>query len=100
MSTADGSIRVHNPMGYPPTVTPLSMAPRFDTLEGKTVYLIDTRFDDGDKLLEQIEAWFGENMPSVNTVFVSKIGVYTEDDPRLWNEIRDRGAAAIMAVGH
>ena len=93
-------IRVYNPMGYPPQITQLRMAPRMKTLDGQTVYLIDTRFDDGDRLLEQIEAWLGEHMPSVKTVFVSKIGVYTEDDPRLWAEIHDRGAAAIMAVGH
>jgi len=94
------AIRVHHPMGYPPQITQLRMAPRMETLEGQTVYLIDTRFDDGDRLLEQIETWFKTHMPSVNTVFVSKIGVYTEDDPRLWAEIRDSGGAAIMAVGH
>ena len=99
MSAAD-KLTVYNPMGFPPKITPLKMAERLKTLEGKSVYLIDTRFDDGDRLLEQIEAWFSEHMPSVNTVFVSKIGVYTEDDPRLWEEIRDAGAAAIMAVGH
>jgi hypothetical protein len=93
-------LKVLNPMGYPPEITQLGMAPRFDTLEGKKVYLIDTRFDDGDRLLEQIEAWFKENMPSVETVFVSKIGVYTEDDPRLWEEIQRENAVAIMAVGH
>lgn len=98
--TQGGKIQVYNPQGFPPKVTPLAMAPRFDTVEGKSVYLIDTRFDDGDRLLEQIEAWFAEHMPLVNTVFVSKIGVYAEDDPRLWEEIRNEGAAAIMAVGH
>ena len=97
---SQGKITVYNPAGFPPKITPLTMAPRLESLEGKKVYLIDTRFDDGDRLLEQIEAWFGEHMPAVETVFVSKIGVYTEDDPRLWEEIRDAGAAAIMAVGH
>ena len=91
---------VHNPMGYPPQITQVQMAPRLKSLEGKAVYLIDTRFDDGDRLLEQIEIWFHKHMPTVETVFVSKIGVYTEDDPRLWAEIRDSGGAAIMAVGH
>ena len=41
-------IRVMNPMGYPPKITQLGMAPRLDTLDGKTVYLVDCRFDDGD----------------------------------------------------
>jgi hypothetical protein len=93
-------IKVMNPMGYPPEIVPLGMAPRLDTLDGKTVYLVDTRFDDGDRLLRQMEAWFAEQMPQVNTVFVSKRGVYTEDDPQLFQEIKEKGDAMIMTVGH
>lgn len=89
-----------NPMGYPPTITPSGMAPRLDTLDEKTVYLVDCRFDDGDILLRQMQAWFAEHAPSVRTVFVRKSGVYTEDDPRLFEEIREKGDAAIVGVGH
>ena len=89
-----------NPMGYPPKITQLGMAPRLDTLEGKTIYLVDVRFDDGDRLLKQMQAWFEENMPGVKTVFVQKAGVYTEDDPKLFEEIKAKGDAMIMAVGH
>ena len=91
---------VMNPMGYPPTIEQLGMAPRLDTLDGKTVYLVDARFDDGDILLQQMQAWFAEHMPRVETVCVSKSGVYTQDDPRLFEEIRERGDAMVMAVGH
>jgi hypothetical protein len=93
-------IKVMNPMGYPPKIAQLGMAPRLDTLEGKTVYLVDTRFDDGDRLLQQMQAWFAEHMSTVNTVLVSKSGVYTEDDPELFQEIAEQGDAMIMAVGH
>ena len=89
-----------NPVGYPPTIEQLGMAPRLDSLDGKTVYLVDTRFDDGDILLRQMEAWFAEHMPRVKTVFVSKSGVYTEDDPDLFQEIKEKGDAMIMTVGH
>ena len=34
------------------------LAPRLDTLDGKTVYLVDCRFDDSDVFLEQMQAWF------------------------------------------
>jgi hypothetical protein len=91
---------VMNPMGYPPTIKQLRMAPRLDTLDGKTVYLVDVRFDDGDLLLQQMRAWFVEHMPQVNTVFVRKSGVYMEDDPGLFQEIREKGDAMILAVGH
>jgi len=89
-----------NPRGYPPTIEQLGMAPRLDSLEGKTLYLVDTRFDDGDLLLQQMQAWFVEHMPTVQTVCVSKSGVYTEDDPELFQEIKEKGDAMIMAIGH
>ena len=93
-------IKVMNPMGYPPKVTQLGMAPRLETLEGKTVYLVDCRFDDGDLLMGQMQAWFAEHMPSVKTVLRSKAGVYTEDDPELFQEIREVGDALVLGVGH
>ncbi len=93
-------LTVMNPMGYPPKITQLGMAPRPGALEGKTVYLIDCRFDDSDIFLRQMQAWFNEHMPGVNAAFVQKSGVYTEDDPKLFEEIREKGAAAIVGVGH
>jgi hypothetical protein len=93
-------VSVLNPTGYPPQVTQLGMAPRLDTLEGKTVYLVDCRFDDGDLLMAQMQAWFTENMPSVKTVLRSKSGVYTEDDPELFQEIQGKGDALVLGVGH
>jgi hypothetical protein len=39
-------------------------------------------------------------MPKVNTAFVQKSGVYTEDDPELFREIKEKGHAMIMAIGH
>jgi hypothetical protein len=93
-------IKVYNPMGDPPQITQLGMAERPETLEGKTVYLVDCRFDDGDLLLGQMAAWFNEHMPSVKTVLKSKSGVYTQDDPELFQEIQEKGDALVLGVGH
>lgn len=76
------------------------MAPRLDTLEGKTVYLVDTGFSGGGLLLQQMQLWFNKNMPSVTVVFRKKAGPYMDDDKPLWNEIKQKGNAAIMAIGH
>ena len=92
--------RAMNPMGYPPKITQLGMAPRLDTLEGDTVYLVDCRFDDGDLLMGQMQNWFAEHMPSVKTALRSKAGVYTEDDPELFQEIKVKGDALVLGVGH
>ena len=91
---------VWNPMGYPPRIAAAGMAPRLGSLAGKTVYLVDCRFDDGDILMGQMQDWFGEHMPEVETVLRRKSGVYTERDPELYEEIRARGAVAVVAVGH
>ncbi len=87
-------------MGYPPKVTQLAMALRPDTLEGKPVYLVDCRFDDGDVLMKQMQNWFHENMPTVQTELRRKAGVHKEHDPELFEEIRSRDGAAIIGVGH
>ncbi len=91
---------VMNPMGFPPQIEPASMAPRLNRLEGKTVYLVDARFDDSDRFLQQMQHWFEEHMPETQTVFVSKSGVYTEEDWDLWAKIKEKGDAMIMGVGH
>ena len=58
---------VHNPLGYPPKVARKTPAGRLDTLDGRTIYLVDVRFDDSIELLRQVEAWFHRHMPSVTT---------------------------------
>ena len=99
-ATANGNIEALNPKGTPPPVKLVPMAPRLDTLEGKTVYLVDTGFMGGGTLLQQMQIWFGKNMPNVTVVFRKKAGSYMEDDPALWKEIKAKGNAAIMAIGH
>jgi hypothetical protein len=44
-------ISVLNPLGYPPKPTRKSVADRLESLDGKTIYLVDCRFDDSIELL-------------------------------------------------
>jgi hypothetical protein len=89
-----------NPKGIPPSIQLIPMAPRLDSLDGKTVYLVDTGFHGSDLLLHQVELWFNRNMPSVTLVFRRKAGPYAQDDPPLWKEIKEKGNAVVMATGH
>jgi hypothetical protein len=89
-----------NPKGTPPAIQLIPMAPRLTSLDGKTVWLVDTGFEGGGMLLEQIRLWFTQNLPTVNVIFRRKAGPYMEDDPALWKEIKEKGDAAIMAIGH
>jgi hypothetical protein len=97
---AHDELTVLNPTGFAPKITRKELAPRLDTLDGKTVYLVDCRFDDSDVFLKQLQAWFAEHMPAVTTVFKPISSVYLKDDPATWEEIKARGQAAIVGVGH
>ena len=89
-----------NPRGYPPKIERRALAPRLDTLDGKTIYLVDCRFDDSELLLKEIQNWFRARMPSVKTVLTRISSVYTKDSPETWEEIKAKGDAAIIGVGH
>jgi hypothetical protein len=93
-------ITVLNPAGYPPKVTAKALAPRLDTLNGKTISLVDCRFDDSDVFLKEMQGWFTDHMPNVKTRFVQIRNVYTKDDPETWAEVKEHSDAAIIGVGH
>jgi hypothetical protein len=80
----------------------LPLAPRLDTLEGKTIYMVDINWGGPEAALnvfEEMQAWFSRNMPGVKTVIKMKKGGYETDDPALWKEIKDSGGdGAILGV--
>ncbi len=80
-------------------VQPVRMAKRLDSLEGKTVYLINTGFAGAPEFMQELQIWFGKNMPGVKTELKNKVGGIFTDDPALWAEIKDKGHAAIIGVG-
>jgi hypothetical protein len=99
-SPVEEKISVFNPVGYPPKVNKKALAPRPETLDGKTVYLVDCRFDDSVELLKQVQIWLAEHMPTVKTQIISLSATYQHDDPKTWEEIKAKGDAAIIGVGH
>jgi len=102
-SSSDQKIIGLNPKGMPPAITLLPMAPRrpaFSSLDNKTVYMVDIGFNNGNVFFQEMQRWFKEHMPSVNTIYRRKAGDYPENDPKLWAEVKAAGAAVIMGVGH
>ena len=79
---------------------PLTLAQRLASLDGKTVYLVETGFAGSVEFMEELQGWFAANMPGVKTVLRHKKGTMFTDDPQLWNEIKSHGGdAAILGVG-
>jgi hypothetical protein len=95
-------ITVFNPMGTPPPITLISQAPRLGTLDGKTLYFINTGFIGTDRLMSEMMGWFKSNYPKTNIVYKdnqSGAGL-AEVSKALWTEISEKGDAAIVGLGH
>jgi hypothetical protein len=78
-----------------------SPANRLSTLEGKTVYLVDTGFGGSAYFMLALQKWFSDYYPTVRTVRKRKPGnVFMEDEncEKLWKEISEKGDAAILGV--
>lgn len=92
---------VMNPAVANKMVDRLPLSPRLDTLEGKTIYMVDIGWGGpqaAPSVYEEIQAWFAKNMPSVKTEYRRIKGSYESDDPDLWKEIVAKGNAAFVGI--
>ena len=80
-------------------LVPLRMAPRMNSLENKTIYMVDTGFEGGMAFFEEMQAWFKEHMPSVKTVLHRKSGNAFVDSPELWPELKKKADGVVFGVG-
>lgn len=127
MGTKDSKLAVLDPVGQPsgifgrrlnadspmfaihdPTYQPrdtaenlnaLKMAERLDTLEGKTVYLVNVTFPGSREFLEELREWFLKNRPGIKAVLRDKKLGWATDEPELWQEIKKNGDAVVFGVG-
>jgi hypothetical protein len=94
----EAKIAVLNPRGAHPPIRLVPMAPRLDTLDGKTVYLIAASF--AVPLMPELQKVLTERYPKTTWVLKNKPGSYFDDDPKLWAEAKEKSSAVIMGVGH
>jgi hypothetical protein len=78
----------------------VKLTERLDSLENKTLYLVDIGFGGGYNFMLEIQRWFAEHMPSVTTVPRRKPGPVFADtnNEELWEEVREKGDAVVIGV--
>ena len=94
-------ITVMNPAIENKMVDRIPLSPRLDTLDGKTLYMVDINWGGPDaaySVFEEMKDWFAKNKPSVNIIIKRKNGMYTADDPPLLKEIAEKGNAALIGI--
>ena len=96
----ESKITVLNPLGQPPAIERVPMAPRISDLGGKTIYIVDIGFSATHQLLTELRDLLTERYPDTTWIVRNKIGTYFNDDPKLWEEIQEKGHGMIMGVGH
>jgi hypothetical protein len=91
---------VMNPRGIQPEIRKIPMATRPATLDGKTVYIVDTKYPNTKPFVEALLAALQAKYPKTTWVLKEKLGGYMDDDPNLWKEAKEKAAATIVLLGH
>jgi len=98
--TGEADIEVLNPEGQVDPIELKPLAPRLDTLDGKTIYIVDVHFTATHQFMEEMEKIFNERYPTTTTRLKIKAGSYAATDPDLWAEIAEQGDGMVLSVGH
>jgi hypothetical protein len=93
-------IVVMNPRGVQPEIRKIPMATRPATLDDKTVYVVDIKYAMTKPFVNELLSALKAKYPKTNWVLKEKLGMYMDDDPNLWKEIKEKASAAIVLVGH
>ena len=93
-------ITVLNPMGTPPPIQLKPQAPRLNTLDGKTIYFVNTGYIGTDRLMNVMMDWFKTNYPKTNVEYKVSKGGMTGVDKALWAEIGEKADAVVLGLGH
>jgi hypothetical protein len=99
-AAGEDKIVVMNPRGIQPEIRKIPMAPRQATLDGKAVYIVDTKYPNTKPFVNELVAALKAKYPKTTWVLREKLGGYMDDDPNLWKEIKEKAAGAIVLVGH
>ena len=92
-------ITVLNPAISSKMAERIPLTPRTDTLEGKTIYLVDLQWGGPEaaySVFEEMEGWFSRNMPSVNVEIRRSNGGWMGDDAALREQIISKKPGGVV----
>ena len=95
----DEKITVYNPRGVKPPIRLIPM-PERGGIDGKTIYVVDTKYPNTRPFVNELYKILKERYPKTNWVLKDKVGMYMQDDPALWAEIKEKAHGMVMAIGH
>lgn len=96
----DAKITVMNPRGIQPEIRKIPMASRQASLDGKTIYIVDTKYPNTKPFVTELTAALQAKYPKTTWVLREKAAGYMDDDPNLWKEVKAKAAGAIVLLGH
>lgn len=99
-SADEAKIVVMNPRGIMPEIRKIPMATRPATLDGRTVYIVDTKYPNTKPFVQALFDALKAKYPKTTWVLRDKYAGYMDDDPKLWAEIKEKNACAIVLLGH
>jgi hypothetical protein len=97
--SSEATFRVLNPTPPNRMVDRVPLTPRLDTLEGKTIFMVDIGWGGehtAPSIYREMTAWFAQNIPSVKIEY--RYGAWMQDQSKLLKEIAEKGDAAIFGI--
>ena len=99
--TCTEKITVLNPLGTAPPVILKAQAPRLNTLDGKTIYLLSNGYPNSENVLYEVVDWFKAHYPKTTFEYRHMPSAMSgRADPALWEEMKEKADALILGIGH
>jgi hypothetical protein len=99
-ATTAAKVVVFDPRGTPSPITLKPMAKRLDTLDGKTIYVVDIMYPYTQVFAEEVSKVLQQKYPKTTWIYRQKAGTYSTDDPTTWDLIQAKGHGMVVLVGH
>jgi TAT (twin-arginine translocation) pathway signal sequence len=99
-ATTAAKVVVFDPRGTPSPITLKPMAKRLDTLDGKTIYVVDIMYPYTQVFAEEVSKILQQKYPKTTWIYRQKYGTYSTDDPTTWDLIQAKGHGMVVLVGH